>query len=286
MTTDNGSNMVAGANILKSRLNTFTHYRCIAHVLNLVVAAGLGVVNLQIKKLRKLIKVIQKSTKLLGELENLAKLDKIKFLHPILDCKTRWNSTYKMISHACVLKENMQMLLVKNPYLTNFFPNEDEWELFKDLDQFLQQFNEATIELSSQKYPTIAHSRIILIAIKNDLETNKGDEYLLKDVADAMLEKFNNYYEMLENSSHIAAFLDPRYKKYCFLTMSEHEIQLPIRNQLQQKQQLGDPIISIKKTSSFLKKLKETSIIIIPIDDEVHKYWISAKVNKDVKPLD
>src|SRR5687767_9147046 len=74
MTTDNGSNMVAGANILKSRLNTFTHYRCIAHVLNLVVAAGLGVVNLQIKKLRKLIKVIRKSTKLLEELENLAKL--------------------------------------------------------------------------------------------------------------------------------------------------------------------------------------------------------------------
>jgi len=89
MTTDNGSNMVAGANILKSRLNTFTYYRCIAHVLNLVVAAGLGVVNLQIKKLRKLIKVIQKLTKLLGELENLAKLDKIKFLRPILDCKTR-----------------------------------------------------------------------------------------------------------------------------------------------------------------------------------------------------
>src|SRR6266498_2087814 len=198
MTTDNSSNIVASANILKSRLNTFTHYRCIAHVLNLVVAAGLGVVNLQIKKLRKLIKVIQKSTKLLGELENLAKLDKIKFFCPILDCKTRWNSTYKMISHACVLKENMQMLLVKNPYLTNFFPNEDEWKLFKDLDQFLQQFNEATIELSSQKYPTIVHLKIILIAIKNDLETNKGDEYLLKDVADAMLEKFNNYYKMLE----------------------------------------------------------------------------------------
>src|SRR6266498_3877135 len=100
-----------------------------------------------------------------------------------------------MISCACVLKKNMQILLVKNPYLTNFFSNEDKWKLFKDLDQFLQQFNKATIELSSQKYPTIAHLRIILIAIKNDLETNKGDEYFLKDVADAMLEKFNNYYE-------------------------------------------------------------------------------------------
>jgi len=104
-----------------------------------------------------------------------------------------------MINCACILKDYIEMLLVKYQNLKNFFPNEHEWELFKDLDQFLCQFNKATIDFSSQKYSTIAHSRVILLAIKKDLEANNGKDYLLEDVAKAMLEKFNEYYERLEN---------------------------------------------------------------------------------------
>jgi len=50
MTTDNGSNMVLDAKLLKSNLtNTFIHYRCVAHVLNLIVTAELDVVKIHIK---------------------------------------------------------------------------------------------------------------------------------------------------------------------------------------------------------------------------------------------
>src|SRR6266511_3959327 len=183
ITTDNGSNMVLGTRLLKSTLtDSFIHCRCVAHVLNLVVGAGLKIVKEHIKKLRKLIKMIE-------ELENLAKLDKKQFLRPIMDCKTRWNSTFKMINCTCVLKDNIEMLLVRNSNLKDTFPNDDKWKLFKDLDQFLCQFNEATIVLSSQKYPTIAHSRVIVLAIKKDLKANRGEEYLLKDVAESMLGK-------------------------------------------------------------------------------------------------
>ncbi len=45
-----------------------------------------------------------------------------------MNCKTRWNSTYNMISHACVLKDYIEMLLVKHQNLKNFFLNEHEWE--------------------------------------------------------------------------------------------------------------------------------------------------------------
>src|SRR6266511_2537409 len=62
--TDNESNMVLGARLLKSTLtNSFIHCRCVAHVLNLVVGAGLKIVKEQIKKLRKLIKIIRKCLK-------------------------------------------------------------------------------------------------------------------------------------------------------------------------------------------------------------------------------
>src|SRR6266542_6807937 len=101
-----------------------------------------------------------------------------------------------------------------------------------------------------------------------------------------MLEKFNEYFEKLEESLHIAAFLDPKYKKYCFPEMTDHEIQSPIRKKLEQKQQSGISTIPTKKISSFLKKLKETTSITKVIDDEVHKYRISTEAEEDIKPLD
>ena len=287
ITTDNGSNMILGINILKETLtNNLIHCRCVAHVLNLVVVSGLNIIEKSIKKLRKLIKTIRKSTKLLEKLENLIKFDRTQFLRPIMDCKTRWNSTYKMINRACILKDNIEMLLVKHSNLKNFFPNEGEWELFKDLDQFLCQFNEATVELSSQKYPTIAHSRIILLAIKKDLEVESGEDYLLKDVIKVMLEKFNEYFEKLEESSHIVAFLDLKYKKYCFSNMTDHEILSPIRKKLEQQEETGISIVPIKKMSIFLKKLKETSSVIKIVNDEVHKYWMSTEAEENIKPLE
>ncbi len=76
-----------------------------------------------------------------------------------------------------------------------------------------------------------------------------------------MLEKFNEYFEKLEESSHIVAFLDFRYKKYCFSEMADHEIQSLIRKKLEQKQQSGILIIPMKKISSFLKKLKEQLLL-------------------------
>src|SRR5439155_26645950 len=85
------------------------------------------------KKLRNLIKLLRKSTKLLEELENLAKADKKTFLRPIMDCKTRWNSTFKMINRACILKEHIEMLLVRYSNVRNYFPDKQEWELFKNL---------------------------------------------------------------------------------------------------------------------------------------------------------
>ena len=103
ITTDNASNMIAGVRILKTKLNqnSFTYYRCIAHVLNLIVVAGLDIIKKPIKKLRNLIKVIQKSSKLLEELKSLMQVDKKPFFHPIIDCKTRWNSTLRMLNRTC-----------------------------------------------------------------------------------------------------------------------------------------------------------------------------------------
>ncbi|CAG8856990.1 5678_t:CDS:1, partial [Gigaspora margarita] len=134
---------------------------------------GLDHLKDQIKKLRKLIKTIRKSTKILEDLKNIATMDEKPFLIPILDCKTRWNSIYHMIKRACLLHESLEMLLVKHPNLKDYMPNKEDWKIYKNLVLLLKQFDDATIELSSQTYPTIAHAQIILLALRSDLESDK-----------------------------------------------------------------------------------------------------------------
>ena len=287
MTTDNASNVILSARILATKFDhEFTHYRCVAHILNIIVTAGLNAIKVPIKKLRKLIKMIRKSTKMLEELENLAKIDHQNFLRPVLDCKTRWNSTYNMLNRACILKEKIQMLAVKYNTLNSFLPTLTEWELFNDLDQFLEPFNKATIDLSTQSHPTIGHSRVILLAIKIDLDADRGQDSLLKDMIEPMKEKFTSYYEILKGLSHIAAFLDPRYKNYCFPNMSDDEVLLPIRQKLEEQQLLSTTTRPTPRVSTFLQKLKATRNVHDVVDDEVSKYWNSNEADESIHPLE
>ncbi|CAB5387104.1 unnamed protein product [Rhizophagus irregularis] len=284
MTTDNASNMVSCARELSLKFgHIFIHYRCVAHILNIIVSSGLDIIKEKIKKLRKLMKVIKKSSKILDELENLSQLGNETFLRPIIDTKTRWNSTYKMVNRACILKDSISMLAVKYPILNNYLPTQLEWELFHDLNQFLEPFDKATIDLSAQSYPTIAHSRVILLAIKIDLYVDRGEDSLLKDLVVPMKEKFETYYEVLKEPTHIAAFLDPRYKSYCFPEMNDNEILQPIQQKLEQMQ----PVTSVSSTkiSPFLAKLKSTRGVQI-VDDEVNKYWSSNDADESIKPLE
>lgn len=94
LTTDNESAMlVCGREIAKAIDNefssmVFSHYQCVAHVLNLGVKEGLKLVNNAIIKARKLVKTIRKSTRICNALKLLCELKKIKYLKPILDIET------------------------------------------------------------------------------------------------------------------------------------------------------------------------------------------------------
>jgi hypothetical protein len=188
-----------------------------------------------------------------------------------------------MINRACTLKENISMLTVKHSILNNYLPTQMEWELFHDLNQFLEQFDNATIDLSAQSYPTIAHSCVILLAIKIDLYAGRGEDSLLNSMIIPMKEKFKTYYEVLKESTHVAAFLDPRYKSYCFPDMSDNEILQPIQQKLEQMQPAT--LVRSSRVSPFLQKLKSTKSVPV-VDDEVTKYWNSNNADESIKPLE
>lgn len=126
--------MVLACRLLKNDFTTqipaldFIHSRCICHILNLAVNAGLKHEENLIKKLRKIVKCVRRTQLYLEELERLAIAGNQTFKHPILDVKTRWNSTFLMAEHALNLKDDLSIIKSRNRPLQDIWLDEDEWE--------------------------------------------------------------------------------------------------------------------------------------------------------------
>jgi len=133
ITTDNGSNMVAACRLLKNNLKTypntsnFIHCHYICHILNLAVNAGLKEEEDLIKKLRKIVKCVKKTQSCLEELKRLAVASNKAFKSPILDVKTRWNSTFHMAQRALELKDDLFTIKSLNKSIQDVWLSDNEW---------------------------------------------------------------------------------------------------------------------------------------------------------------
>jgi hypothetical protein len=132
LTTDNESAMLVCGEEIASTLNrelssvAFSHYRCAAHVLNLGVKNGLKLVNVSIDKTYKLMKTIKNSTRLCDSLRILCNLKGIKYLKPILNCETRWNSTFYMLKRLNELEPALALLSADNVSISRIYPDDDD----------------------------------------------------------------------------------------------------------------------------------------------------------------
>ena len=121
VTTDNASNMVVFgselAKVLAEKYNNyeFTHLRCAAHILNLVVKEGMQRATPSITKIRNFASHIRKSQPAFEELKRIFEMKGKPFLVPDLDVPTRWNSTYHMIMKSCEIREMTDILVASNP---------------------------------------------------------------------------------------------------------------------------------------------------------------------------
>ena len=124
--------MVAACRLLKNDLEStapnFVHCRCVCHILNLAVSAGIKKEEDLIKRLRKIVKLVRRTQSYLEELKRLAIAADKTFKHPILDVKTRWNSTFHMAQRALDLKEDLSIIQSRNKSLGDIWLDEEEWE--------------------------------------------------------------------------------------------------------------------------------------------------------------
>ena len=134
LTTDNGSNMLACGRELSNELEacfcnlTFSHKRCAAHIINLAVKAGMKHLDSSIIKLRKFVVKIRNSQVLLDDLKSICRIKNKKFLMPIQDIDTRWNSTYQMIERQIIMQDVMEILVNSHEdVLRSLYPRSIEW---------------------------------------------------------------------------------------------------------------------------------------------------------------
>ncbi|KAH9686208.1 BED-type domain-containing protein [Citrus sinensis] len=190
------------------------HVRCCAHILNLIVKDGLDAIGDGIEKVRNSVNYWTSSPKRIELFEDTAnrqlKLNCSKSL--VLDCKTRWNSTYLMLEVALIYKDVFTRLKHRdNQY--KHLPTEVEWELARVVCEHLKPFYTMTEMFSGTKYPTTNLFFPIICEIRLSLNAwlNSSCD-VIKNMAKSMLEKFGKYWDEIQGVMVVAVVLDPRYK--------------------------------------------------------------------------
>ena len=130
------------------------HMRCVAHILNLIVQNGLSFIGDGIERIRDSVIYWTRSPKRRQKFEeNARQLHVQRTKELVLDCKTRWNSTYLMLSIALIYKYVFSRLAKREASYT-CLPHDYEWQLAKDICGRLELFHSVTEFFSSRKYLT------------------------------------------------------------------------------------------------------------------------------------
>uniref|UniRef100_A0ACD5Y5K0 Uncharacterized protein n=2 Tax=Avena sativa TaxID=4498 RepID=A0ACD5Y5K0_AVESA len=220
VTLDNCTSNDKAMQVLPDKLDTnalmlegkYVHMRCVAHILNLVVKDGLAVMEPGVERVRGSVGFWSATPKRHEKFEKMARLMNIEYTCRLsLDCKTRWNSTYIMLSGALQYKDVFARLSIREKKFT--CPTSEDWEFAKEVCERLKVFFDITELLSGSKYVTanIFFPKIcgIRLAIR---KWRSSEKKLIKAMSEEMKDKFEKYWSDVHGLMAIATILDPRFK--------------------------------------------------------------------------
>ncbi|XP_019087592.1 PREDICTED: zinc finger BED domain-containing protein RICESLEEPER 2-like [Camelina sativa] len=231
ITLDNATNNDTTQEILKSQLmlrydllcgGDYFHVRYTAHILNIIVQIGLKDIDDTLEKIRESIKYVQASEKreiLFSKCVEVVGLQLKAGL--IMDVKTRWNSTYKMLDRALKYRAAFGNLKVIDGKNYKFHPTEAEWHRLKQICEFLEPFDEITNLISCSTYPTSNLYFMQVWKINNWLISNsQNQDEVIRSMIVPMRERFDKYWEEVSDVFAMTTMFDPKLKltmvNYCF----------------------------------------------------------------------
>ncbi|KAL8528883.1 hypothetical protein ACS0TY_006378 [Phlomoides rotata] len=153
---------------------SLVHMQCCAHILNLIVRDGLDVIGDGIENNHSSVAFWVATPKRCERFEETASLLKVSFSKKlVLDCKTRWNSTYKMLKVVICYKDVFTRLKQREP-LYKSAPKEEEWVIAREICDKLKS--------------------------------------IIERMTMRMLDKFEKYCFQINGIMGVTTVLDPRYK--------------------------------------------------------------------------
>lgn len=204
------------------------HMRCSSHILNLVVKDGLEDLKPAIENIRDSIAYWTATPKRIEKFEEIAKFLKIEIKKKIgLDCKTRWNSTFIMLSTALPYKAVfIRASRVDKQYTC--LPSDEEWKFAEDVVERLRLFFDITELFSGTDYVTanIYFTKIAEIRKKIRQWSTCGNP-LVEAMSANMVTKFDKYWTDIQGLMGIATLLDPRFKTTVLQICYEDLLGLP-----------------------------------------------------------
>jgi hypothetical protein len=155
-------------------------------------------------KCRSLIKIVRRSQILTAYVDlQRTKLGLSRRL--VLDCRSRWNSTYLSLSTLLDHKQAMSNLFASKRQLIlpvkqketlgGLELSSDDWAIVSYVIQILDPFYQATQLLSGSKYPTIGLCLFAIRNIREFLEAGADDEAsIVANLKGFLLDSFNQYF--------------------------------------------------------------------------------------------
>ncbi|CAG8652312.1 778_t:CDS:2 [Paraglomus occultum] len=126
--------------------------------------------NEPITRVRELMKKIKYSPTLIARLKDFCDIKGIKYLSPVLDLPTRWNSTWAMVDGFVYLHSALVLFGTDNPTIQAHLPRMEMTTEIKDTIEVLSCLQMATQVVSGATYPTIGLTRLVIIGIIEHLE--------------------------------------------------------------------------------------------------------------------
>ncbi|KAK8363600.1 hypothetical protein V6Z12_A03G173300 [Gossypium hirsutum] len=170
ITVDNASANSVAIEYLKKKFNhrnasvangKFTHMRCVAHILNLIVQYDIKDASVSVDRVRGAVRYIRASPSRLTKFNQRVKEETIDSKAQLcLDVPTRWNSTYKMLKVAEKYERAFESY-VRDDH--NFFldltagdgvPTFDDWEIVQRVIKVLEPFYHLTLKVSGSLHVT------------------------------------------------------------------------------------------------------------------------------------